>query len=274
MKITKLFEKDTKLVFEIEGINEAEANTIRRILISEIPVMAIHEVEFTKNDSALYDEIIAHRLGLIPIKTDLNSYELKENPEETPKKAIEKFETTLSLSAKGPKTVYAEELIPKDPNIIPVLPKTPIVKLIDDQELQLTATVQLGLAKNHAKYQAGVAHYTYKPVLTLSTDSTKISKCKDQYPEKAIKDNKFDEEAIMLHNLYDACDGIDDNLFKVTYDDSKFIFKIESFGQLTPKEMLEKAIEVSDSKLDSFSKALKSAKPTPMKKLTDLVKKK
>ena len=66
------------LSFILKDSNPAYTNTLRRIMIDEVPTMAIEEVEFFKNNSILYDEIIAHRLGLIPLKTDLKSYNLTD----------------------------------------------------------------------------------------------------------------------------------------------------------------------------------------------------
>src|SRR3989344_3451312 len=102
MKIEMLDQKENELIFMIEGINNAIANTIRRTVISEVPTLAIDEIEFIKNQTPLYDEILAHRIGLIPIKTDLRAYSLKE--EATGKATTE---LKLILKAKGPKTVYS-----------------------------------------------------------------------------------------------------------------------------------------------------------------------
>ena len=82
-----------KLVLRIEA-NDSLANALRRSIL-EIPTLAIDEVEIFKNDSALYDEILSHRLGLIPIKTE--------------KGASEKTKIEFKLSKKGPCTVYAED---------------------------------------------------------------------------------------------------------------------------------------------------------------------
>ena len=59
---------DDRIILRIDA-NETLANAIRRS-VSEIPTLAIDEVEIYKNDSALYDEILAHRLGLVPLKTE------------------------------------------------------------------------------------------------------------------------------------------------------------------------------------------------------------
>ena len=60
-----------KISFILKDSNPVYANTLRRIMIDEVPTMAIEDIEFVKNNSILYDEIIAHRLGLIPLKTDV-----------------------------------------------------------------------------------------------------------------------------------------------------------------------------------------------------------
>ena len=111
MKVQVLDEKDNELVFMIEGINNAIANTIRRTIVSEVPTLAVDEVNFVKNQTALYDEILAHRIGLMPIKTDLKAYSLKDG---TSTKAT--TELKLTLKAKGPKTVYSGDFKSKDPS--------------------------------------------------------------------------------------------------------------------------------------------------------------
>ncbi|GAH30229.1 unnamed protein product [marine sediment metagenome] len=76
LKLDVLKKSEHKIVFVIEGISIEMINSIRRIILTEIPVMAIDEIIILKNDSPLYDEIISHRLGLIPLKTDLDAYKL------------------------------------------------------------------------------------------------------------------------------------------------------------------------------------------------------
>ena len=67
-----------RLRLQLEGIDRSYANAIRRFCISEVPAMAIDDIVILENSSVLYDEILAHRLGMIPLRTDLERYVLPE----------------------------------------------------------------------------------------------------------------------------------------------------------------------------------------------------
>jgi DNA-directed RNA polymerase subunit D len=158
MKVKILNKTDTEIKFSVEGISQSLASALRRVMLSEVPTMAIEWVDFKKNDSALNDEIIAHRLGLIPLTFDRKIYNL---PSECScnGKGCSRCQVKLSLKKKGPCTVYAEDLKSTDENVKPVYPKIPIVELLEGQELQLEATAQLGIGREHAKWQAAVVGY-------------------------------------------------------------------------------------------------------------------
>ena len=119
----KILEKtDEKIVF-IEEIDESLANAIRRSAL-EIPILSIDEIEFRKNDSVLYDEVMGLRLGLIPLENP-KAMVLPEKCS-CKGKGCSKCEIQLKLQAKGPKTVYAKELKGKAGIVYPDMP---IVKL-------------------------------------------------------------------------------------------------------------------------------------------------
>jgi DNA-directed RNA polymerase subunit D len=69
---------DTLARFTLSGASPAFANGFRRAMIGEVPTLAIEDVRIYDNTSAFFDEMLAHRLGLIPIKTDLSTYSIKE----------------------------------------------------------------------------------------------------------------------------------------------------------------------------------------------------
>ena len=104
--------------FTLDGARPAFANAVRRAMISEVPTLAIDDVRIYDNTSALFDEMLAHRLGLIPIITDLDTYSRKEacacGGAGCPGCSV-----TYTLSVEGPKTVQSSDLIPQDPKAVP-----------------------------------------------------------------------------------------------------------------------------------------------------------
>lgn len=257
MEITDVeYSKDKQqLSFVLKGSTPVFANTIRRLIINNVPTMAIHEVEFRKNNSSLYDEVIAHRLGLIPLKTDLVSYEVPKTAEDVEKTQCH---VKLTLKAKGPCTVYASDLKSKDPKIVPAYPKMIIVKLLEEQELELEATAVLGYGKDHTKWCPGIAWYTFEPNIKLNNSSKSFDEFKNKYPPQAFdKSGKLDKKSILENNVVDACNGVCDDVLTVEYNKENFLFHIESFGQLNCKEILATAVEASNQLIDEFEKQIK-----------------
>jgi len=244
--------KTGRVTFLLKNANPAFANGLRRIMIEAVPTMAIEDVEFVQNNSALYDEIMAHRLGLLPLTTDLKGYDRKKPEDELSAKNSVK----LTLKAKGPCTVYAEDLKSKDPKVKPVFPKTPIVKLLKGQELELEATAVLGVGKDHVKFAPCLAWYTYKPKVVVNNNHKEFDKFKDKYPPQIFNNNKIDAKLIEQHDLYEACDGVNDEIVKIERDPTTFVFNIEPWGQLSPSEILASASDHFNELLEDFSSKL------------------
>ncbi len=266
MEIKVLENSDMNLSLELSNANETEVNTLRRLIISEVPTMAIEEVEFIKNDSALFDEVLANRLGLIPLTTDLKVY----SEPDVKKKGKVLNQVEFKLKAKGPCMVYSSSLESTDDKIKPVFDDIPIVKLFEGQELELQAIAVLGRGKQHMKFAPGVVYYYHKPKLKINNDPKKIEQFKNKFPEKAFKDGKLDEESLLKDNLFEACDGISDELLKVEYEPNTFIFNLESFGQLNPVEVVITALEKFNEKIDEFEGLLKGSN-IPEKVIKDAV---
>ena len=263
MKV-ELIEKSKKynrISLAIEGFPVYYVNTIRRLIIDEVPTMAIEDIEFKKNNSVLYDEIIANRMGLIPLKTDLKSYVL---PEKCKCKGAGCARCQLKMTLKvkatsNEKTVYSSDIKSKDPKVVPVYDKIPIVKLLKDQEIELLATAVLGKGKDHSKFSPGLAWYKYKPQI-------KVGKCKN--PEQVVEscpkkifDIKSGNLVIKKEKLNDcilcmACKDVC-NSIEIEEDSTKTIFYFESWGQLTNKEVFNEATKIFDDKLNEFIKKIK-----------------
>lgn len=75
-RLTLSTDKDA-LTFEMKGVGPAVANAFRRILLSEVPTVAIEHVFVVNNTSVIQDEVLAHRLGLVPLGVDPHSFEFR-----------------------------------------------------------------------------------------------------------------------------------------------------------------------------------------------------
>lgn len=252
-----------KLSFILKDSNPVYANTLRRLMIDEVPTMAIEEIEFAKNNSILYDETIAHRLGLVPLKTDLKSYNLPDKCK-CEGKGCSRCQLKLVLKAtKGTGTVYSSELKSKDPAVKPVFGEMPIVKLLKGQTLELEATAVLGRGKQHMKWSPCHAWYKYKPVVEITGDVKNPEAIieVDHNNIFEIKDRKLavNKDRVLECDLSLDFSEIDKNV-KVTASDTDFVFYIESFGQLSCREIVNKSVELMDEQLDEIVEELKKSK--------------
>ena len=78
MKVDIIDLKPKKAEIKFEDISPYFVNSLRRTMIADLPKLAIDNVIIYDNTSALFDEIISHRLGLIPIPTDLSLLSFKD----------------------------------------------------------------------------------------------------------------------------------------------------------------------------------------------------
>jgi len=232
---------DDELVFKVE-IDESLANAIRRY-VNQIPILAVNEVEISKNDSPLYDETIAHRIGLIPLKTEgkINS----------------KSKVVLKLNSKKEGYVYSEEL---KGNADVVYGKIPITSLNKGQELTITAIARLGQGLEHAKFSPGIIYYRNLASVKIPKNCSKeiVNYC----PKKIlkIKDGKVvaenSEKCDLCESCVDFCKREEKEPIKLE-PTKELIITIESFGQIGSKEILIKSIEGLKKDLTQISKNLK-----------------
>ena len=203
IKLVENQDKKGRLIFSVKGVDTSYANTLRRIMGYVVPVMAIEEVEFRKNTSIVYDEMIAHRLGLVPLTTDLKSYNMMSECK-CKGAGCASCTVKLTLKAVGPCTVYSSDIKSKDPEIKPVYGKMPIAKLLEGQEIELEATAILGQGREHSKWCPGLIFYKMPNV-----------------------------------------------------DGDEYTFTVESWGQLNPKEIVVKALDMYSKDLEEFAELVK-----------------
>ncbi len=260
-----LLEKDTedmKQSFILKNSVPAMANALRRAMTDYVPTLAIETVEFRKNSSVLYDEILAHRLGLIVLKTDLSTYVLPEKCK-CKGEGCAHCQVKVTLKARGPKIVYAKDMKINDPKIKPVYPKTPIVKLLKDQELEFEAIAILGQGRDHMKFAPGLVWYKYRPVIEISRTPDNAEEVVKSCPKKVfvVKNSKLsvDKERLFECHLCGACQDISGGAVKLNEKDDEFIFYVESFGQLTCTEIINTAIDQLQEEVELFKKEFEEA---------------
>jgi DNA-directed RNA polymerase subunit D len=265
----RLMENDTKnnkLSFIVKDTNSSFANVLRRTVTEEVPTMAIEDVEFRKNTSVLYDEIIAHRLGLIPLKTDLKSYNLPEKCKCTGKGCSRCQLKIVLKSSKSSGMVYASDLKSKDPAVKPVeqFGKIPIVKLLKGQSLELEATAILGRGKDHSKWTPGLIYYKHKPIIEVDDKCDGCGLCVEKCPTKVfdLKNNKavVNKDNLLKCHLCNECVELCSKDAVTVKTNNDFIFYMESWGQLKCKDMITSAIDIFDEILDNFIDEVKKIK--------------
>jgi DNA-directed RNA polymerase subunit D len=262
MRVNLLEKNDLTMRFIVDGINAPLANTLRRIILSEVPIMAIDDIIIYENSSVLHDEILALRLGLIPLKTDLDSYNLPEKCGCKSDLGCNRCRTILTLNVEadnGVRTVYSGDLIPEDPKVIPVSNKIPIVKLATGQKIRLEAYAKLGRGKEHAKWQP-VSSCVYRYVPILKIDDSRCDacgKCAEVCPRRVLakEGNRIkivrEMECILCNDCVRVCNKKPSPI-QVSWDKNKFIFYIESTGALPVERIIFEALKIYEDKYSEF----------------------
>ena len=260
MEMKLLSSDKEKVRFVVKGISPQELNTFRRIIVNHLHVMAVDTVEILENSSALYDEIIAHRIGLVVLKTDIESYFVKEKCK-CKGAGCARCTLDLSLEAEGPCIVCAEQFKSKDPAVVPVHGKTPIVKLLENQKLRVIAHAILSTGKDHIKYSPGLMYYQGYPSIKLGSVKNAeeiIGVCPRKVFE--LEGKKLKVKNIDACILCNACVDASANEIEVKGSDKDFIVTIEPWGQLTPLEIVEGLVNVLHEQVDELSEEIKKLK--------------
>ena len=138
---------------KIKGVPLQYTNALRRICLNGVPVFAIDTIDVITNTSVLADEGIAHRLGLIPLKTDLSEFgKISElNTDDSSNKVLLTLDAGKSEQTR---TVFSGDLHSEDSYVKPTSDTIPIVDLAPDQEIKFEAYAKLGIGVNHAKWNS------------------------------------------------------------------------------------------------------------------------
>lgn len=151
---------DNRIVVKFNNIPRQYVNALRRLAISEVPTLAIDDVVILENSSVMHDEAVAHRLGLIPLRTDPGRFVMPHECDCGSTLGCAKCRVLLVLDAEATdktKVVTSGEMVSEDEMVKPVSRDIPIVVLAPSQKLKFEAYARLGIGKQHAKWQPTAA---------------------------------------------------------------------------------------------------------------------
>ncbi|KAF2017054.1 insert subdomain of RNA polymerase alpha subunit [Aaosphaeria arxii CBS 175.79] len=238
--------------FIVQNWNLETANSLRRVMLAEIPTIAIDVVEVLDNTSVLADEFIVHRLGLIPLVAK-GVEDLLYNRDCECEGYCDQCSVTLTLNAKCTSSeimrVHARDLVPSAGRIHeelgnPVITDPEglgscIVKLRKGQAIHMRCIAKKGIAKEHAKWAPSSAiGFEYDP-------GNKLRHLDYWYEEDPKKEWPIDEENLNL----DGGLPTEDEPFDYNAVPTKFFFDVETVGGLDPDQIVQLGIQHLQKKL-------------------------
>lgn len=158
MSSLEVISKDErKMSIKLKGVPLQYANALRRLCLNGVPVFAIDTVDIIENSSVLPDEGLAHRLGLVPLKTDLTRFNEPSKCDCQSETGCSNCKVMLVLDSGDTdvtKSVLTDELISEDESVKPTSEKIPIVQLAPGQRVKVECYARLGRGREHAKWNS------------------------------------------------------------------------------------------------------------------------
>ena len=258
MKTTVISLTEDTIRFIVSGIDNAFANTLRRTMVAEVPIMTIEDIFYFDNSSLVADEVLAHRLGLTPLTTDLDRYVLPEDCDCNAELGCPNCRAVLTMDIEADEdsiTVYSGDLVPDDPDTAPASATIPLAKLAPKQAIKFEAYAQLGQGKTHIKWSP-VSMCVYQNVsLVQVEDKVKAEECIMDCGDAAeLVGNKVKIIDIQKFESCKRCrelitrDAIMGNLVP-----DEFLFTVESNGALTPKRIVTEAVKILKKRLGELN---------------------
>ncbi|KAL8129217.1 hypothetical protein V2J09_018372 [Rumex salicifolius] len=271
--------------FELRDTDPSMANALRRIMIADVPTIAIDLVEIEINSSVLNDEFIAHRLGLIPLTSERamamrfsRDCDNCDGDGQCEYCSVE-FHLRASCVTEQTMNVTSKDLLSSDASVVPVdfadsvadessdKGGILIAKLSRGQELVLRAIARKGVGKDHAKWSpAATVSFMYEPDIHINqalmetlTLEEKLSFI-DSSPTRVFDIDSATKQVIAAEpEAYIYDDEVikkaeamgKPGLVEIYQKEDSFIFTVETTGGLKASQLVLNAIEILKQKLDS-----------------------
>lgn len=272
--------------FDMINIDTSVANAFRRIMLAEVPSVAAETVYVFNNTSVIQDEVLAHRIGLIPLNVDPDSLVWVDTSVDEKERFNDTNTIVMSLDvscsknphapegATDPKvlyrnsSVYARDLkfepqgrqaeLFKNTPVAPCDPDILLAKLRPGQEISLRVHCILGIGSDHAKFSpVSTASYRLMPLIDIQQpivgdQAKRFQKC---FPTGVIGIDDNDaayvadarKDTVLREVLrHEEFNG----KVKLGRKKNHFIFNVESTGAMPPTEIFLKSVRVLKNKVD------------------------
>nr|CAB3265013.1 DNA-directed RNA polymerases I and III subunit RPAC1-like [Phallusia mammillata] len=289
---------DKEMQFDMIGIDASIANAFRRILIAEVPTMAIEKVFLYNNTSVIQDEVLAHRLGLIPLDVDARLFEFRQT-DDLEGTAEDTLDLELNIKctknpsapkdATDPNVMYKHHKvfsgdivwIPKGNQsdvscVKPVHDDILIAKLRPGHEIDVKMQAVKGLGRDHAKFSpVATASYRLLPEIKLLSkitgdDVKELQSCFSPGVIGIKQNDQCEEEAYVVSARMDTCSrevfrhpNLKDKV-KLSKVKDHFIYSVESAVGLAPNVLVSESIKILMTKCRSFLRELDNAQDKEM----------
>ncbi len=257
VSIEFLVEREDKIVFILKDASPALVNSIRRAMKSLVPVLAIDYVDFYVNSSFFYDETIAHRLAMIPIKTEPGRFKMSKDCS-CGGVGCPNCQISFRLNVEGPKIVYSGDFVSDDPDVHFVYKDIPVLELFSGQQLMIEAVARLGIGKEHSKFQpVSVCYYKIIPRIEIGEKCNLCGECVSVCPRKVFSlDGKIKVSNPLDCSLCMECVKICETKAIKIVETDDYLFLAESTGAMPAKEVLRQALLILKGKAENFKKML------------------
>lgn len=220
----------------ITDINISLANAIRRS-VNEIKTLAIKEVDIYRNDSAFSDEILAHRIGLVPIKNQ----KIKEGDVMEFKLKVESKQEGFDVVSQN----LGDDVCVQD---------IPLVRLNTEQGIEIVAKASLGTGKQHARHIPGLVYYYHLNKIQIKPEAKKQTELAEIYPKVFEFNNELGVKNDWACN-FDSEDIDSDGI--VITPTEKLVFVVETWGTMSCSEIISDSVKTLSKNLEEVKKVLK-----------------
>ncbi len=261
MKVKTVEMKGNKGVLKLEDTDVYFVNSLRRVMLAELPKLAIDDVIIYDNTSALFDELIGHRLGLIPIPTDLSVLTFRSECK-CEGKGCPNCTVRYTLSKEGECVVYSGDLQPEHPSFAITETTIPIVELMKDQRVILEVEAVLGRGRDHAKWQVVLAP-RYRMQTKITVDKKHINEVKalvEELPKDLVelKGDKLELKDPSKESILESyLEKNKTEFITISKDPSKLLFSFETDGSMSAKAALQQSVNILAKKYEEFRGLLK-----------------